>query len=487
MNYITPEKNSPPGFNLGLILALLILAGLAACTGTPRVEEPKAAKPIEVPEPEVPEEGELLGTEAILTRIAQLLAHNDFDGALALFDTLDPEEEASPGIRLLNASVLSSAGRGKESRDIVNDIISREPDNQDALYVLAALEGAEGREREQRSILERIIKANPVHVGALTDLGAIALRSRSLKNAASYYDRVLAAEPRNGDALIGRARVYRYNREPQKAEALLNQAVTLYPEWALPLSERAQLYRGAGYPKQALEDLDRAKRLDADNFWISYDRGLALIDLNRKQDALEEFKRAISLEPDNFLAYVYTAGIQDDLGDYEAAEYNYGILAKLRPDYYFAFEGLGMHKMRKHLWAEARDAFLETYNQASNETSYALLTAVNWIRAGRQTDPRQFLTGALRKVQRDSMDWYLLRLFYDFTGDNDVALRIGREQNPAVKAKALFYLAQFYDIRGNKNLADKYFLEVYELNQRSMPEWRLNNWIVTERNLKLDL
>ena len=46
-----------------------------------------------------------------------------------------------------------------------------------------------------------------------------------------------------------------------------------------------------------------------------------------------------------------------------------------------------------------------------------------------------------------------------------------------------FYLAQFYDIRGNRSLADRYFLMVRELGRKGIPEWRLNEWVVNERNL----
>jgi tetratricopeptide (TPR) repeat protein len=465
-----------------LLAAGILLAALTACVSHPPTEPPRPEIPVETPEPE-PAAEEPAGTRAILEKVAALLALKDFDGALGLFDQIDPADAETVDIRLLKASVLSSAGRSAEGRTIVNDILSEDAENLEALFVLAALEGAGGREREQRTILERIIKANPRHVNALTELGTLALRARSYRTAGSYFDKALELEPENGDALIGKAAVYRYNREPKQAEILLNQAVKLYPEWELPLSERARLYRGAGYPNLALKDLDRAKSLDSGNYWICYDRGNVLIDLNRKQEALEEFQQAVTLDPDNFLAYVYTAGIKDEQGDYEGAEEDYKTLIKLQPDYYFALEGLGMHKMRKRLWGEARDAFLEAYDKAPSETSYALLGAINWMRAGKPADPRKFLETALRKVQRETPDWYMLRLFYDMSGDTDVTMRIDREKNPAAKAKMLFYLAQFYDIRGNITLANHFFLQVKELGQRAMPEWRLNEWILAERGI----
>jgi tetratricopeptide (TPR) repeat protein len=460
---------------------LLILPGIFSCSSQP-VE---TIKPVQGPPEGVIEEPPPTGVQAILAAVADLLNRGEYEGALELFDTIDPEEAESAGIRLLKASILSSAGRLEEARTIATEVSSRDPSNMEALFVLAAVEGASGREREQRTVLERIIKAEPANAEALAALGTIALRSRSLRTAASYFDRALAADPVNQEALIGRAGVYRYDRDPKNAESLLNQAVTLYPRWAVPLSERARLYQEAGFPQEALADLDKAKALDGGDYWIAVDRGTILIDLNRKPEALEEFTRAIAIDPSSFLAYVYSAGIKDEFGDYDGAERDYEILSRLKPEYYFAFEGLGMQKMRRGLWAEARDAFLAAHKQAPQENAYALLAAMNWTRLGRSNELRQFLEQALRGVQRESVEWYVLRLYHDFSGDSDVALRIDREQNAVTKARMLYYLANYYDIRGNKNLADTYFLQVRDLNQKTVLEWRLNEWALEQRNLKV--
>jgi hypothetical protein len=42
----------------------------------------------------------------------------------------------------------------------------------------------------------------------------------------------------------------------------------------------------------------------------------------------------------------------------------------------------------------------------------------------------------------------------------------------------------YYEVRGNTDLANKYFLLVHELDKRAIPEWRLNDWILTDRNIK---
>ena len=423
--------------------------------------------------------------ELILNEVSQRLARRDFSSALELFDRLSPEDAEKTEILIMKASILNSAGKPAEAKKIANAITAKEPDNTGALMIIADAAALEGKDRERRTTLERIIKADPAHTRALNDLANISLGNRSLRTAAGYFDRALSAEPNNGEALVGRATVYRYNREPKKAEQLLNRAISEYPQWARPLHERARLFKSAGFLNDALANLDAAKALEPDNYWINIDRGLVLMDMKRKPEALENFIQAIGIDPDNFIAYVYSAGIRDESGDYAGAELDYAKLAKLKPEYYFAFEGLGMLKMKDKKWAEARDAFLEAYKQAPKEYSYALLASINWMRSGRQTDPKQFLAQVLRTVPRDSLEYSMLRLFHDLSGDADAAVKIENEKNTYTKARMLFYLASYYDIRGNRTLAERYYMLVQELDAVATVEWRLNEWILAERGLGL--
>ena len=424
-------------------------------------------------------------TQAILTEVSKLMAHREYPAALALFDKINPSVLQTAEIQLLRASVLNSAGRTAEARAIASGISSRNPNNVDALLALAVSAAIEGKDREQRTFLERVIKLDPKNLKALSDLGYIALRAQSLRTAAGHFDAALAVDGNYGDALVGRAIVYRYANDPKRSELLLNKAIRLNPQWAMPFNERARLYKGAGFLEDALKDLDEAKRLDPGNYWVSVDRAATLIELGKKPEALKELDNAITLSPNDFLAYVYRAGIKDESGDYLGAEKDYIALTKLKPDYYFAAEGLGIIKMRYHRYTEARDAFLAAYRQAPKEFRYVLLAAINWMKSGRMTDPKQFLAQVLRTVPRDSADWVLLKLYHDLSGDSDAVEKASKEQNLDEKARMLFYIANYYDIRGNKSLADNYFLQVKEMNRIGTIEWKINEWILEERGIKL--
>jgi hypothetical protein len=139
--------------------------------------------------------------------------------------------------------------------------------------------------------------------------------------------------------------------------------------------------------------------------------------------------------------------------------------------------------MKNKQWTQARDAFLEAYKRAPKDYTYALLAAVNWMRGGKMTDPKQFLAQVLKTAPRDSLEYAMLKLFHDLSGDLDAAVKAENEKNVYTKARMVFYLACYYDIRGNATLANKYYTLVQELNAISTIEWRINEWILAERGL----
>jgi len=423
------------------------------------------------------------GTEAILTGVSQHISRREYQAALELFDKINSSEKNTPEIQLIKASILNSAGRYADARVIASRIADRDPKNTDALLVLASSASLEGKEREQRILLERVLTIDPKNLNAITELGYIALRAQSLRNAATQFEKALAIDGDYREALVGMAIVSRYDRDPRKSEQLLNKAIRLNPQWAEPLLERARLYKGAGLLKDALNDLDSAKKLEPYNYWLCVDRAGVLIELNRKPEALEELNQAVALDPDGFMAYVYRAGIRDEAGDYKGAEQDYAAIMKIKPDYYYAAEGLGIIKMRNKQYIEARDAFLVAYKQAPKEFRYAMLAVINWMKGGRASDPKQFIAQVLRTVPRDTPEWYILRLYHDLSGDGDIVEKINREQNIEAKFKMLFYIAQYYDARGNTALANKFFLEAKDTNRPYAIEWKINEMMLKERGL----
>jgi hypothetical protein len=83
----------------------------------------------------------------------------------------------------------------------------------------------------------------------------------------------------------------------------------------------------------------------------------------------------------------------------------------------------------------------------------------------------------MRKIERSKLEYFLVRLFYDFSGDSDVTRRVSNEKDPRQKAIGLFYLAWYFDMRGNHNLAGTFFTEYKDAGRRDMIEWRIYEWV----------
>lgn len=132
--------------------------------------------------------------------------------------------------------------------------------------------------------------------------------------------------------------------------------------------------------------------------------------------------------------------------------------------------------MRDGRWNQAADAFVEAFKRAPNHPQYALLISLCWMRGGKGKDVRPFLEKVLPKVNRDTLEWLLLRLYHDQSGDTDVAVRIEKEKNLDTRARMLYYFAEYYAARGNATLANRFHLQVRDMNRQGMVEWRLNEW-----------
>jgi tetratricopeptide (TPR) repeat protein len=438
---------------------------------------------VEALQPPVQAEPAVSLTDEIMANILVCLKMGDFDGALALFDQFPDEDAKTAGIRLLKTSVYVSAGRIPEGHRLVNEVIGDEPLNADAFYALFRVETVAENKQAARKALDEALKIDENHIPALNALGNLYAQNDSWRFAVAQFDKVLSISPADLTALTGKASVLRYQNRHDEALIFANQAVERHPDKTQGYAVRAQLFRDAGQMGKALADLVSAEELDPGDYWVSYDKARALLALNRAEEALQTFERAIALDSTEFSAYVYSAGMLADKGDFVTAEQRYNELARLNPDYFYAYEGIGMLKMRSKEYAAARDAFLLAYEKAPTENGYAVLAALNALRVQKPFEVKPFLEAAMRVVKRDTLDYAILRMLNDFNGDVNVARQIESEKNMFLKGKMAFYLAEFYDICGKTALADAYYEKCREVNRRDTVEWRLNEWRMEERSL----
>ena len=86
----------------------------------------------------------------------------------------------------------------------------------------------------------------------------------------------------------------------------------------------------------------------------------------------------------------------------------------------------------------------------------------------------------LKTVDKSSIEYTLMRLFYDNVAPGTAANKIQGETNMNKLGKLLFYLAAYYQSRGNDSIAQKYYIAVTELENPSFFEYRLAEWAVAK-------
>lgn len=413
-------------------------------------------------------------------RLEALLREGDYDAAIALFDAV-PEPDASDlSIKLLKLSILLSAGKNAECTALATELSAQYPGNTDILYVRAILAGAKGDASARMALLNDILKLDPKHARATTELGLDALSSASYEKAKKFFITAISLEPGNTDALLGLARVYYMQADLDKAGNTLNLALEKNPDYSVLWAERARVKSETNDLGGAIEDMKTALKLDPRVYGHWTDYGGYLISAGKKEEARAAFSEAIKLKPDMYLAYIYRAGLNDDLGNTDEAIGDYTKVCITLPEYYYAAEGLGILLWGKGDYAASQAAFEQALSWAPTNTSYALMTTLCLYRQGKQAEAKQFMGKFIAKLDRNTTEYYLCRLFVDRSGDADVLSRIEKEKDVSDRNKMLFYSAMYYDMFQNKQVAQKYYTEIKTMKAPGFFEYRLAEWALRD-------
>jgi protein O-GlcNAc transferase len=217
------------------------------------------------------------------------------------------------------------AGRAKEAESLYRQLVSRNPQHQQALFHLSVLLFEAGRFEEAGRYLERLVAMDPNQPVLLTNLGEAYRRQGELERAAAAFERVLAGDP-------------------DFPEARQNLGITLMD---------------AGKPADALPHLARAVALRPDSVRFRVSLAWALLKLERPEESAEQAARAVELDPSHAPAHLHLANALNDLGQRGGAIASYRRAVELDPSDYRAHSNLILVALADPLW-DARMLFSET-------------------------------------------------------------------------------------------------------------------------------
>ena len=94
----------------------------------------------------------------------------------------------------------------------------------------------------------------------------------------------------------------------------------------------------------------------------------------------------------------------------------------------------------------------------------------------KQKEAKDFLGKVLRNRDSSTVEYAVLRLYYDKLNESQVAQKVMNTNERNLRGKMMYYLGLFYEINGNDVLSEKYYTDVLNLNSPMFFEFRLAEW-----------
>ncbi len=410
--------------------------------------------------------------------LQETLENDSVEKALELFDEVPPEYSSDEKINYLHASLLISSGQLDKASDIVTSLQVEDPDNTDLQLLNALILKESGDKRGSKALIEDILEKEPNNVAANVEMANTFLIAKNFRSANKYFAYGLRGNPEDPAALFGYSMTSWYLENDDIALESLSKLVELEPENSTAWAYLAKFSADKGKFEDAVSNIQKAIEFDSEYYYHWLDLGSYYRNLNKQEEAEAAWSKAIEIDPEYFLGYAYRGGIRDEMKKYDEALSDYQSVIKYNPDYYFAYETSALLYWRNEQWVDARNAFLMALDANKDSVSYALMVSATYLKEGRVAENKEFLSQVMKTMDRSSLDYLVVRLYYDGLGDNAVLNKVVNTESITERGRMLFYMALFYELHGHTTLANKYYLEITGIQAPMFFEYRMSEWAV---------
>lgn len=442
----------------------------------PQVAASNEQPPLPPPTSEPPEE---ITEFAFVGKVRDALSSGDMEAALAVFDDMPEDFAQNTGLQLVHASILISAGKYNEAKKIATELEKNDGKNIDVLELNLAVATATNDSRAQRSVMQKILAIDPNNAAVNIRQAEEYAMAHRYQQAGNAYRKVLENDSKNREALFGYAQMSYYLNNIKQAREALEQLLELEPDNAYALAYMGKLYAEDENYLRASQYINRAIDVDSSNYDFFLDQGTYEHYLGHFDAAMASWTKSISLNPDYFLAYVYRAGLYSERSQFSEALADYMNVVRTNPKYYYAYEEIGVLQWREGNWAESRRAFLEGLKYYENNYAYVLMVAATYLKENNRNEMRNYLAKAMRAFKSDSVEYQVMRLYYDngpVNAENNVTKQVNSEQSTTKKGKLRYYMALYFDLKNSTKLSEELYSQVVGVAAPLFFEYRLAEW-----------
>ena len=417
-------------------------------------------------------------------KLTNTIGKDGLEAGLSLFAEVPESFVDDYSINYLHASLLVSAQKAIEAERIATVLLKNNPDNLDVLFLNVMICKLQGKLNQKRNYLEAILRIDPMNSDANAEMGNERMLAKAYVDAKNYYLKSFQKNPKYTAGLFGFGQACYYLGDFDEAKAAFKSILSISPKEDIAYSYLAKVDAETGNYDTAIEYILKAIEYNSTyyNYWIDY--GDYLRFSNKYTEAADVFSKAIELDPDYFLGYLYRGGMYEYTEKYDEALADYKKVVSINPQYYYAYESIGMLAWNKKDWKECRMAFLKAYEKNPDNISYQLMVSACYLREKNLTKNKEFLNKMLKKYDRSTPEYVILRLYLDGLGDADVLRKVHSIESRNLRGKLLYYMGLFYDLNGSTEHAKKLYLEVKDMKAPMFFEYRLCEWALAEYGLQ---
>ena len=208
-------------------------------------------------------------------------------------------------------------GRLAETEELYAAIVDDNPDDTEALYIVAAMQLHRGEVAGAHTSIERAIDKNPNKASYRVAMGQILARQKYYDAAETAFEAALLIEPGNGDAYTNLGAMQFDLRRYEEAEFTLRKALIYHPNHYRAAIQLGRALLRLYKVEEAVSLFHAVLQVSPNDANAQIDIGVGYTLLGDLESAREAFEAALVNDPNNVDAHVNYAHLLFLEGDYE--------------------------------------------------------------------------------------------------------------------------------------------------------------------------
>ena len=227
----------------------------------------------------------------IVPAVAALYKAKEYDQAEQILSRTSQEKLYHPQLQQFQYESYLRRGQLSSASDILEDMLTSDPNNQDNSLSLALLKILQNKFDEATKLLDNLRKRDPSSLQVMVAQIQLNLRQKKPQEALTLCDQIVN-NLNNASAHIIRAQTFASLGQLDKAIEDLNHAVTIEPNNVKTWAARSDFYLATGRPDKAQADIQQALSLAPDNIQVQK-RAVSLLFASGNPDKISQAKNIL--------------------------------------------------------------------------------------------------------------------------------------------------------------------------------------------------